>query len=381
MKTVRIGHGRLYNARECSLLGRDEVLLRFPFGAIDVEAYVGPNPRHTILGFTVGPPQPKASEVWDRLSRARGYDWPPPEKFPADLYTELVAIEEIQVDDTLAVAFQGRDKAARDEMLRRAAEKEASLTTALDYVAGVLGLCLHSLFVRTPIAEQHYAYRDEGTPYAIGTNVRFKVRATYKWDVSDEGLTVTKSRMPTLRRGRTWEKAAEVLSWLLRAWAADDPVLEFVSLFIPLERVIPELPIMGKDRWDQKRRAILAIIEKEASVQDRSELSKFLTDLRSPSPSLAARFKKWATDAALPGWEQDVMAFTQFNKMRNLLVHTGNRRVKSHITVAADDVRTLEDIAARYVSLALFGDANVTTQALGLTIPPSLLFQANEVIR
>jgi len=41
------------------------------------------------------------------------------------------------------------------------------------------------------------------------------------------------------------------------------------------------------------------------------------------------------------------------------LVHAGNRRVKSRIAVAADDVRTLEDIAARYVSLALFGDANV----------------------
>jgi len=359
MKTVRVGHSRLYNARGCSLLGRDEVLLRFTFGAIDVEAYVGPNPRHIILGFKVGPPQPKAPEVRDRLARARGYDWPPPEKFPADLYTELAATEEIQVDDALAVAFQARDKAARDEMLRRAAEREPSLTTALDYVAGVLGLCLHSLFVRTPIVEQHYAYRAEGAPYAIGTNMSLKVRATYQWDVSDAGLTVTKSRMPTLRRGRTWEKAAEVLAWLLRAWAAEDPVLEFVSLFIPLERVIPELPPMGKDAWDQKRSAILAIIEKEASAQDRNELSKFLTDLRSPPSPLASRFKRWATDAALPGWEQDIVAFTQFNKMRNLLVHAGNRRVKSHITVAADDVRTLEDMAARYVSLALFGDANV----------------------
>ena len=189
--------------------------------------------------------------------------------------------------------------------------------------------------------------------------MRLKVRAPYQWDVSDTGLTVTKIRMPTLQQGKTWKEAAEVLAWLLRAWAAEDPVLEFVSLFIPLERVIPPLPPMGKEAWDQKRNAILAILEKEASAQDRNELSKFLQTLRPSSPSLARRFKEWATDAALPGWTQDVEAFEKFQKMRNSLVHRGDRSVKSHITVAEDDVRTLEDIAARYVSLALFGNANV----------------------
>lgn len=121
----------------------------------------------------------------------------------------------------------------------------------------------------------------------------------------------------------------------------------------------PRTADRGKDAWDQKRSAVLAIIEKEAAAQDRNELSKFLTDLRPPPLPLASRFKKWATDAALPEWEHDVAAFTQFNKMRNLLVHAGKKGVKSRVTVAADDVRTLEDIAARYVSLALFGDANV----------------------
>jgi hypothetical protein len=358
MKTARVGYSRLYNARGCPLLGRDELLLRFTFGAIDVEAYVGPNKGHTILGFKVGSPLPKDPTVRERMSQARGYDWPPPEKFPGDLYTELVATEAIEIDDALAATFHGRDEAARAEMPRIARERESSLITALAYVAGILGLRLHSLLVRTPITEQHYAYRDKDAPYAVSASLRLKVRATYKWDVSDEGLTATKSRIPRLRRGWTWEKAAEVLAWLLRAWAAEDPVLEFVSLLIPLECVIPELPIVGKDAWDQKRSAVLAIIEKEAAAQNRNELSKFLADLRSPPP-LASRFKKWATDAALPGWEQDVAAFAQFNKMRNLLVHAGNRRVESRIMVAADDVRTLEDIAARYVSLALFGDANV----------------------
>jgi hypothetical protein len=270
-----------------------------------------------------------------------------------------VATEDIEVDDALAAAFHGRDKAAREEMFHRAAERESSLTSAIDYVAAILGLRSHSQLVRIPITEQRYAYRDKGTPYAVGATMRLKVRAPYKWDLSDGGLTATKNSMPELRREWPWEKAAEVLAWLLRAWAAEDPVLEFVSLFIPLERVIPELPIAQKDAWDQKRSDILAIIEREAAAEDRHKLSKFLIDLRPLPPPLASRFKKWAAGAALPGWEQDVAAFEQFNKMRNLLVHAGNRRVKSRITVAADDVRTLEDIAARYVSLALFGDADV----------------------
>ena len=302
MKTVRVGYSRLYNASRCSLLGRDEVLLRFTFGTIDVEAYVGPNPRHVIASFKASL-VPKDAKAQGRVSRAREYESPSPEKFAADFYTELVATEAIEVDDALAEAFHGRDKVARAEMLRRAEKRASSLITALDFMAGVLGLRLHYSLVRTPIMEQRYAYRDRGAPYAFGWSLPVKVRATHEWDVSDKGLTATKTMMPKLRRGWTWEKAAEVLAWLLRAWATEDPVLEFVSLFILLECVIPKLSIAENNPWDQQRSAVLALIEKEAAAEDRNKLSKFLMDLRPPA-SLSSRFKKWATDAALPGWEQ-----------------------------------------------------------------------------
>lgn len=359
MKTVRIGYGRLYNALGCSLLGGEEVLLTFSLGAIHVGAYVGANPRHIVAAVTIGPAEPKDAKARGRVSPARGYELPSPEKHPADLYTELVATEAIEVDDALAAAFHGRDKAARDEILRRAKERESSLATALHYVGGILGLRLHHLLVRTLITEQHYAYREKGAPYAFSASVPFRTIATREWDVSDEGLTATSTQMPKLRRGWTWERAAEVLAWLLRAWAAEDPVSEFVSLFIPLECVIPRLPIAENNPWDQKQRAVLAIIEAEAAAQKRNELSKFVTDMRPPPPSLASRFQKWATDAALPGWEIDVATFPRFNKVRNSLLHAGKTGAKLRIAVRADDIRTLEDIAARYVSLALFGDAHV----------------------
>ncbi|WP_411725479.1 hypothetical protein [Methyloglobulus sp.] len=355
MKAVRVGYSKIFNASGCSLLGRDEILLRFNFSAINVEVYVGPNPRHMIASFTIGQEEPKDAKSIDHVSREQEYTTLSPENYPANLYTELVATQFIEVDDALASAFHSRNEVARDKILPKAEEGESSLITALDFVAGVLGLRLHKFLVSTPITEQRYAYRDNGTSYAISASLAFNCIATHDWDVS-EGF-----RMPITKLQKQWtsEKAAEVLAWLLRAWAAKDPVLEFVSLFIPLECVIPRLAIAEKDTWNQKRSALLAIIENVEASQDSKELSKFLKELHPPQPSLASRFEKWATDVALPGWEQDVMAFKHFQKMRNSLVHAGNKHVKSLITVVADDVRTLENIAARYVSLALFGDANV----------------------
>jgi hypothetical protein len=359
MKTVLVGYSRLYNARGCSLLGNDEALLRFSVGAIEVEAYVGPTPRYSVAVFKIGPAEPKDPAARSRSPRGKEYDLPLRDNYPADIYTELVAKRSIDVDDALAEAFHGRDKAAQAEILRRAKEQESSLISAIDYVAGVLGLRVHSLLVRTPITEQSYAYRDKGAPYALRVALRVEIVGTHDWDVSDEGLSETKSRMPVLRKQWTWESASEVLAWLLRAWATEDPVVKFVSLFIPLESVIPEVPRAGRDAWDHHRSALLVLVEEEATAPDRKELSKFLTDLRPPPNPLNSRFKYLATEAALPGWKNDVTAFTEFNRMRNQLVHAGNKRVKPHVTVAAGDVRTLEDIAARYVSLALFGDANL----------------------
>jgi hypothetical protein len=362
MKAIRVGRSRLYSvmAAADSLINRhDEALLRFRFGSIDVEAYLGPDPRHAVLTFKLDPPIPKDPKAPPCTSRRRGSEWPPPGEFPADFYTELVATETIEVDDAIAAAFQGRDKAASAEMSRRANEREPLLTAALDYVAGIVGLRLHSLLVTTPVIEQHYAYRDKGVPYEVNTLLKLKTTEAYDWGVSDKGLTASKSRMPEIQIGWTWEKAAEVLAWLLRAWSAEDPVLEFVSSFIPLECVIPELPITAGNSWDLRRRAVLAIVRKDAAAQDRDDLLEFVRSLQPQPPTLVSRFQKWAAGAALPGWRRDVTAFRRFCRMRNLLVHAGKKGLEPRVTVGADEVRTLEDIAERYVSLALFGDANV----------------------
>jgi predicted fused transcriptional regulator/phosphomethylpyrimidine kinase len=97
----------------------------------------------------------------------------------------------------------------------------------------------------------------------------------------------------------------------------------------------------------------------QSQAEDRDQLANFVTELRFQSPSIISRFETWAAQAALPGWAQDVAAFKQFQKMRNSLVHAGRKGFEPRVTVGKKDVRTLEDITERYVSLALFGDANI----------------------
>jgi hypothetical protein len=359
MQTIRVGFSRLYNANACTSMGRDEVLLPFPLGVITVEAYIGPNPRHIIGTWTVGPSQPQDPTAQKIDSSRREHVFPSPEKFPADFYVELVAVERIEVDDELASAFKSRDLPARDEILRIADDHRSSFTKALDCVAGILGLRLHYLLVTTPITEQLYAYRDDGKPYSFSTGFPLTITEAYEVDLSDKGLQSIRGKIPQLKRRWTWEKAADILAWLLRAWAAEDSVLRFVSLFIPLECVIPNVLPGEKNAWEQERSALLALIQKERQTNEPSKLSNFVAELRFPSPSIVSRFEKWAAQAALPGWAEDITAFKEFQKMRNLLVHAGQKGIEYRVTVGAKEVRTLEDIAERYVSLALFGDADV----------------------
>jgi hypothetical protein len=360
MKTVRVGYGRLYNAGHCSLLGREEVNMRFDLEGVNVLAHVGPKTRHIVLTMKVGHDEPMDEKLRSGyVTRERGYDLPSPEIYPANLYAELVATQAIEVEDTLAAAFYGRDKDARGEMLRKAWARQSRFTSALDYTAGVLGLRLHPLLVSTPILEQCYAYRRNGEPYALSIRLQFKRLGAYKFDATDEGVSALKKWLPQLQPKWTWERAAEVLAWLLRAWAAKDSVLRFVSLFIPLECVMTVgKKELSESEWWKKRQAIFALVENHAEEKERKDLRGFIKGSLISAP-LAERFANCAMKAALPGWKNDVEAFRRFYKMRNSLVHRGQSDVEFRITVEPEDVRTLEDIAERYVSLALFGDANV----------------------
>ena len=172
------------------------------------------------------------------------------------------------------------------------------------------------------------------------------------------GQNVIKERLTDLVSRWKCEKASEVLAWLLRAWSAEDPVLKFVSLFTPLESVMPPMPPDKKAKeFKENRDKIFSLIRDHADGLDKANLRMLVKDV--PSPPLAKRFENWASSAILPGWENDIVAFNKFSGMSNSLLHRGEPDVKFEVDILPDDVRTLEDITERYVSLALFGDANV----------------------
>ena len=91
-------------------------------------------------------------------------------------------------------------------------------------------------------------------------------------------------------------------------------------------------------------------------VTDEARFSKLVKEL--PSPSIARRFQKWTEITRLTGWESDIKAFNEFTVMRSRLFHRGKRDFKLQIVVPGD-VRKLDDISERYISLALFGDSEV----------------------
>jgi hypothetical protein len=358
MEKIKVGFGQLYNAKACKVIGAEEATYKFSFGEMEVVAILGPHARHIILGMKIGPSAPKDVQSSERITRAREYEIPSPDIFPADVYLELVATQMIDVEEDLAKAFFEKDLKARDRILKIGDEKKQSFKKAIDYVAGILGLRLHCLLVSIPIIEQSYAYRKKGNPYAFSTIWKGRVTDNYQLDVNEMSENIIKERFPALVSRWKWEKASEVLAWLLRAWSAEDQVLKFVSLFTPLESVIPAMPADEKVKeFKEKRDKILSLIRDHADALDKVNLTMLVKDV--PSPPLSKRFENWASMAILPAWENDIVAFNKFSGMRNSLLHRGEPDVKFQVDILPNDVRTLEDITERYVSLALFGDANV----------------------
>lgn len=152
-------------------------------------------------------------------------------------------------------------------------------------------------------------------------------------------------------------KGGGVLHWLLKAWRERDHIAKFMYLFIPLEAVLPSADSTQPDS-ETELDAIESLI-KNSDAPNKDKLLQFIKRTKTKfSPTLNARFEMFARENSIPGWELDVKAFRKFNRMRNLLLHTGNKNLSSHINFE-DNLRTLEDLVERYVSLALLGTANV----------------------
>ncbi|MEK9140395.1 MAG: hypothetical protein AAB308_05015 [Nitrospirota bacterium] len=248
------------------------------------------------------------------------------------------------------------DKVTQEALLKEADDHLESAEHLLDVISGILGLRVHRQLVLKPLVENCFiAGEFEPVSSFVGPAVEML-----------EGIESNANTGPHLKRlleGITSVpedsllKGGSVLHWLLRAWRERDAVSKFMYLFVPLEAIlqsITELEVDSKANLES-----LEAMVKSSNVHNREALLGFLDRAKTKfGPTLNARFEEFAYRAAIPGWELDVKAFKKFNRMRNLLLHAGDKNVRSHINFE-ENSRTLEDLVERYVSVVLLRTPDV----------------------
>jgi hypothetical protein len=359
-----VGYRRLYDAMGCSLAEGDELRLQLSMGAITAEVYVGPKPRFGISlasGEEFIIPGTQAT-----LMKAEHHDDPAKSSYPRQFFTEICCSVEVEAPDEVSAAFHQKDPKAQEAILALAEAGTKELKATADLVAGVIGLKIHRQFVVKLICENLYALRQDAPA----------LRFTGPWAEMLEGLTlnsVGRQILTQLLEGcaaaepKLQAAAGSVLHWLLRAWTERDPISRFLALFVPLEMILEGFSRPVAPEWEALRQ--LAATHGGDQVQG---LLDFIDKRKAfDRPSLNDRFEALARESGHQGWESDLAAFRKFNRLRNDLMHRGDPSVSFRITVGQDEVRQMDDLVERYVSLRFFGDMRVYTSRFRASQPPS----------
>jgi hypothetical protein len=352
MAIEHVGYVRVYRSPNCEVRGGDYMLLSIAVGATQVSVSIGKKIRLLIPAFSVGPPEPKRSSRNPKRPEKKGApeETPPRWKFGASCYTELIALEAVQVSDATSEAFRRKDPAARGAVLKLAEGRRKEFTAALDIAASSIGLYVHPYLVSDRLADYAVAFRGGSTTIALSDTVRMRTVRPFKMHVRDAPRVQRRVRVSNDRA----QKAALVAPWLLRAWgAADDPITEFTSLFVPLEMVLERKA--GDRTWNRRVRALKNLVQRYGDRR-RGELSDFLAQ-QVQRPPLRTRFAVHAGRARLRGWRGDLAAFRRFNIVRNDLLHRGEQDPLANAVVGEREVLSLADVVHRYVGRELYGVA------------------------
>jgi len=248
--------------------------------------------------------------------------------------------------------LRGKDKSIQECLLNEANEKLEISVGLLDAVGGMLGLRIHRQLVLKPLIQSCFISGDfesassfVGSPVEMLENIGFNVNTGPHLQRHLDGIMGAPE--DSLR------KVGSIMHWLLRAWREPDAISKFMYLFVPLEAILQSsAELVAESR--EELEALEAVV-RGSNVQNQDELLGFLERAKTKfGPTLTSRFEKFASHAAIPGWELDIKAFKKFNRMRNLLLHAGDKNVQSHINFE-ENTRTLEDLVERYVAVALFG--------------------------
>jgi hypothetical protein len=356
MGKVKIGFSRIYNASACSNEKEGDISATIHFGLFDVYFHAGTGLKHHVFTMKLGPPVPQDKQTEIKPSRSKPQQIPKQADFPADYYVEIFAQRWLEVEDALADAFYAGDLAAQNHLSELLKQQKDEFLTAVDFTAGLFGLKVHKLLVLKVIHEQYYIYKDEhSTVFSLDIDVT--VTGTYLFD--QEGAWQTAIKKAESNLSGKWKDAAKPLAWLLRAWGAEDRVLRCFSLLTALEQVIPGGATMEEKVWSEARSKVLSLLNLHADPLEADKLISWVESAPRPATPILTRFQIWAETADQPGWKKDIGTFKKFNRIRNQLFHTGTPAADHKIKIVLKQLEELEDVAERYVSLALFKDMTV----------------------
>jgi hypothetical protein len=341
---------RLYDALGVEISEVGEISHRITLAdGKSVSIYLGPKPP---LGVVVLKGAQYA--IPNRVTQISSFRISQDHESPCFLEITVSAQREISPEQ--AALLKQEHKETRNALLAEVERDEEKWQHLMDAISGILGLRVHRQLVLEQLVEN---------PFVNGDFPSFSSFAGPAMEVL-EGIGVNANTGPHILRlmedetttpGDDFVRGGAILHWLLRAWRERDHVSKFMYLFIPLEAILPsngELAAEAKSDFE----ALEALV-RQSDGQNKDRLISFVERAKSRfSPSLTVRFEELAARIKLSGWELDVQAFKKYNRMRNLLLHRGDRRVRGHINFE-ENSRTLEDLVERYVAARLLGTTAV----------------------
>ncbi|GER79113.1 MAG: hypothetical protein M5U11_00100 [Anaerolineales bacterium] len=358
MAIERVGYRRLYDSIGCSLSDREELEFGFGIQGYDVMVYIGHRPRRGIVissdsGKYVFPDGISPMGKWQYFKNPADSD------YPRNFFTEIQCIKSIEVPTELSEKFHNDKKSGAHNEIIKLAEKDISnFRNIAALVAGIIGLRFHPQFVLELINENVFAIRDEED---------WAYRITGSWLQMLEELSLKPTGVEAIQntfkgvekaQPSAHEFAIAVFRWILRAWSERDGVSKFLALFTPLEIALGKVSKDDiTDNQQEKRFNKIKVLISNSNEDEKEELLAYLEHLEKlHQPGLALRFEALANEAKLNGYENDIVAFGKFNKIRNSLLHRGNPNIKLTVSVGEEDTQQLEDLVERYISWILFRD-------------------------
>jgi len=354
MATEMVGYRRLYDACGCKLRAQEEFETDLSYTPdLQVHVYLGPKPS---LGLTVVKADKflapgRVSKVWE-FKHVKDPKEAGREK---DLFCEIRCMLPVDVHDDLSAAFRRDGAEAHKELLRLAEEHRDALHDAADVISGVLALQFHRQLVLDLLEENYIVLKPDGD-YAYNFRGPW-LEVLGQVELTDIGIAALRDILEAVGKAGTSAKvfAAKVFRWLLKAWSERDAIDRFIAFFIPIEVILSGQRAGSQTEFRKGAHGLRQLIKKHGGDQRREMLRLVNKLVERQRPSLEERFEDFAREAGMDGWEDDVLAFKEFNQMRNQLLHRGESKVKLSVSITKEVSKQLEDLAIRYSKFALFG--------------------------